>query len=523
MLVVDCGVTFPDSEDFGFEAVIPDFQYLFDNAEKIVGVLITHGHQDHIGALPHLLSEINVPIFAPRFAAALIRSNLPEHGIDPEDVQLTEIAAGETLKIGPFECEFIHMNHSIPDTLAVAFFTSVGTIFHSGDFKIDPTPYRDAPCDLARIRELGDAGVRLAFSDSTNSERPGQSGSEMKVRDALERVVRGADSRVFVTLFSTNLYRVQALLDAAYATGKKLVIMGRSLQKIARIARDLGWLKIQRDDLWIDSSDMNRYPKSQLIIAVTGSQGQEKSALGRLANYDVGGVRIEPGDLVVFSARVIPGNEHPINRMKDAIVRRGGTVLQSNDVHVSGHAFAEEQKELLSLLRPRSFVPVHGEYRFQRAHADLAESTGVREDYILANGDTLVIGKSTASVLVGAVNARKVVVDKSPFAFTDGDTMAKRRRLAAGGLCSVALVLNGDTGRVLGSPVVQFHGLGDAEFIEDVSDTLARLLEDAAGRMPFDRRFEPEAVEEQLRPVAHQFFKRELGMRPFVVVHVSYV
>lgn len=523
MVVIDCGVNFPDVDSFGIDMIIPDFGWLEENAERIAGIVITHGHQDHIGGLPYLLSLIDVPVWAPRYALELIRASLTEHEL-LDDTELHEVHSNKRLRLGPFEFEFLHVNHSIPDCFGLAIHTPVGVFVHTGDFKIDDRPFHDAPFDIARFAELGRQGVRALFSDSTNIERAGTSGSESDVARAIDRVVGEHDRAVFLTLFATNMFRVQAAIEAAERHGRFLMVLGRSLQRNIESARKCGILTITRDRLIVDMDEARDIPRKKLVVLCTGSQGQPRAALTRMAEGDFP-FAIEAGDLVVFSARVIPGAEVLISQMKDRLVRRGALLLaEGAGVHCSGHACRDEQARMIALTRPQALVPVHGDYRFLHAHAQLGRDLGVRDTHILDNGDILEFTPETSAV-VARRPAKRVVVDSSgPFSPLDGESYRERRRLARRGLCVVWMAVDRKTHEIVDGPYVANRGGLDDESIAHGVLTQAGEAAAQAWRS-FDKTNNGDTaiVAEAVRRAVMRFVKSDSGRKPIIEAFLTWV
>lgn len=521
-VIFDCGVSFPDDEVLGIDKIIPDFSVLLARPSAITAIIISHGHQDHIGALPELLKHIDVPVYLPRFAAGLLEHQLAEAGFESDEVDVRVVAAGDIVEIGPFRAEFIHTTHSIPDTLALALHTDVGVIVHTADFKVDEAPYAEPPIDLARFKSLGDEGVRLLLSDSTNILRPGSTQSESMVREGLEDVIRSAPGRVFVSMFSTNLFRVQALIEVAEQTGRRFTLLGRSLQRNARIGRDLGLLR-QSSDVWIDEDAAGSVPPSQLIVACTGSQAQPRAALSRLAFGSLAGFEIGDGDTVIFSARSIPGNEAHIARLKDQIVRRGAAVVDSGPVHCSGHACREEQARMLELVRPKSFVPVHGDHRFLVAHAALAAELGVTTDsHVLENGEILEIDDDHCRV-VEAFTPARVCVTGTPLGVIGGDAIRSRRQIASRGLGILVLTVDSDSGELDQESELHNFGLFDTDLSGDALDDALDAAEDAFYDLSPSARLNEERATEAVRIAAMRSLRSATRRRPFIVALVVYV
>lgn len=514
-IVLDAGVTFPDDDTLGVDLVAPDFSVLADQPFTVEAILLTHGHMDHIGSLALLLDEIDAPVFAPRYAMGIIRHQLDEYGYDPDDVELIEIDPEAAYDIGPFEATFAQVNHSIPDTFAVRLDSPVGAFVHTADFKFDTNAIYEPAIDVERLKAWGDQGVRVLFSDSTNIERPGRAGSERTVRDAFLREIKGSDARFIVTMFSTNLFRVQALIDAAYETGRKLVLLGRSLQRNVAIGRELGHIHVPAPGLMIDAEDAVDLPKSQVLIACTGSQAQPRAALARMARGGLAGLRIEPGDRVIFSARSIPGNEQSIARLKDAIVREGGRLIETRDLHVSGHGYRDDQQEMIDLLQPDVFVPVHGDHRFLRAHAALAEDRGIEQTQVLENGDVLEVTPHDARV-VAQISVNRLAIDQTPFGMFFGEALRMRVRLAQRGLCIATVAIDAETGRMVEPVMLTNMGLFDREFDDGLMDDAEAVARAAVADLPKDTRRKSHRVAETMRVELIRFFRRETGRKPYV-------
>ena len=395
IIVIDCGMMFPEEELLGVDVVIPDFTYLEENRAHVRALLLTHGHEDHIGATPFLVSELDVPVYGTEFTLALVERRLDEHDLKNK-AKLNVVRAGQKLQIGPFQVEFVHVTHSIVSALALAITTPLGVIIHSGDFKVDPTPTDNVLFDLHTLAEYGKRGVLLLLSDSTNVDRAGYTESERAVRPRLEDILNRADNRVIVACFSSSVHRLQQLLDLAQQSGRKVCFLGRSLITVTEIAHSLGLLTVP-DRILLRPPDLDTAPRDKVLVVISGTQGEPMSALSRVAVDDHKNLSLAPGDTVVLSSRIIPGNEKAIYRMINHLSKRGAEVIYGGmnpPVHVSGHASAEELKLVLNLVRPRYFMPIHGEYRQLAKHAAMAEHlrfSGLEETFILETGETLVL------------------------------------------------------------------------------------------------------------------------------------
>jgi ribonuclease J len=463
ILVVDAGMAFPDEEMPGIDLVLPDFTYLRQHAEELRGVVLTHGHEDHVGALPYLLREFDVPVFATKLTLGLVRSKLQEFGIKRAD--LREVAAGDRVDFGGFEVEFINVNHSIPDAVAVAIRTGAGLIVFSGDYKIDLTPIEGKPTDLGRLAALGEEGVLAYFGDSTNSERPGYIPSEKVVGETFREVFEKAEGRIIVASFASHIHRIQQVVEAAKEHGRLVGVTGRSMVRNVQIARELGYLDLPSQML-VDQRDIGRIPDSDLVILTTGSQGEPMAALSRIANGTHRTIEAGEGDTVVIAAHPIPGNERSVSNTINNLMKRGVEVLYSplNAVHVSGHAAQEEQKLVLTLLKPHYLVPVHGEYRHLRHHASTAISLGIPEEniFILENGGRMEFRDGNARRLEN-VSAGMFLVDGGGLADTADGVMRERQQLAEDGMFVVIARIDAQSGQLLGDPDVISRGFVSAQ------------------------------------------------------------
>ena len=462
MIIVDCGISFPDENMPGVDVVIPDFSYIRENRQKLRGIFLTHGHEDHIGALPWLCREFNAPIFGNHLTIALVRQKLEDRGTGVKGVKLVEINDGDRKKAGCFEVEFIHTNHSIADANALAIRTPAGLIFHSGDFKIDYTPINGKPMDLSRIAEIGQEGVLLMVCESTNVERAGHTSSESKVGETLIDLFQQAEGRIFVTTFSSNVFRIQQIFTAAEHFGRKVVLIGRSMLNYFSAANGLGYLQYKPDTL-IDIKQIGRYHADQLVFITTGSQGEPLSALTRMAFAEHKQIEIVRGDMVILSSSAIPGNEKPIYTVINELYKRGARVIYESlsEIHVSGHAYQEELKILHNLVKPKYFIPGHGEYRHLYLHAELAHKMGIAYEniFLLNNGDVFEyqVDKKAANIH-GYVHTDAVLIDGSGVGDIDKHVLRDRLLLADEGIVVVAIAVSKETGEMVGQPNVQARG-----------------------------------------------------------------
>lgn len=460
MILVDCGLAFPEPDMLGVDLVIPDFTYVEDNASKIKGIFITHGHEDHIGGLAYLLQRVNIPVYGTKLTIGLIENKLKEHKI-LEKVKLNVIKPKDKVKLGCFEVEAIHVNHSIPDALALAITSPAGLILQTGDFKIDTTPIDGDVIDLARIARLGEKGVLCLLSDSTNAQRPGYTASERTVGESFDRLFQKADGkRLIVATFASNIHRVQQIIDAAKSVGRKVALSGRSLENVVETASKLGYLNVP-DGILVSIDMVSRYPHDKLVIITTGSQGEPMSALYRMAFSEHRRVEIGTGDYVIISATPIPGNEKTVGKVVDELLKRGAEVVYEKmyDVHVSGHACQEELKLIMSLAKPKFFIPVHGEQKHLRSHAQLAESIGIASGniFIADNGRQVQLSKRKMTV-VEDVPAGKIFVDGYGVGDVGNAVIKERKRLAEDGLMIISAVIEKETGMLVSGPEIVSRG-----------------------------------------------------------------
>ena len=481
LLVVDCGVLFPETDQPGVDLILPDFSYLRDRWDDLDAVVLTHGHEDHIGAVPYLLREKpDVPLIGSRLTLALLDGKLQEHRITPYTL---EVAEGQTERFGSFECEFFAVNHSIPDALGVAIRTSAGLVLHTGDFKMDQLPLDGRLTDLGGWARLGGEGVDLLMSDSTNAEVPGFVTPEREIGPVLDDVFRRAQRRIIVACFASHVHRVQQVLAAAESHGRKVAFIGRSMVRNMGIARDLGYLTIP-PGLIVDIGELEDLPPERVVLISTGSQGEPMSALSRMANRDHRQVRIEVGDTVVLASSLVPGNESAVWRVVNGLTRWGATVVHKETalVHVSGHAPAGELLYVLNLTRPSNVMPIHGEWRHLRAHAELAATTGVpRDNIVLAEDGVVVDLVNGRASIVGAVQAGYVYVDGLAVGDVGEESLKDRRILGGEGFVTVVVVVDSVTGKVAAGPEILARGFSeDAAAFEDVRPLVEDALAGAA-------------------------------------------
>ena len=470
IIVIDCGLSFPDNEMYGIDLVIPDISYLLENREKVKGIFITHGHEDHIGALPYILKEINVPVYATKFTLSLIESKLIEFNM-VSSCSLNEITLKEPIKTEHFACEFIRTCHSIADSCSLAITTPQGVIFHTGDFKIDYTPVDGEVIDLQRISEIGKRRVLLLMADSTNATREGFTISETIIGQNLTRLFRNAKGRVIVATFSSNVHRVQQVINSSITYGRKVAFSGRSMEKISQIAMDLGYLKVPKNTI-IKLDDIHKYPDNKVTIITTGSQGEPMSALARIASGNHKKIALKERDYIIISASPIPGNTKLITKLIDILISKGAEVIYDamEEVHVSGHACREELKLIHSLIKPKYFVPVHGEYRHLKEHAELAKSLGMDEKniFLLDNGDVLELTGKKA-VKSKSVHTGTVYVDGSGVGDVGNIVLRDRKVLSQDGILTAVLAIDKEAKEIISGPDIISRGF---VYVKDSNDLL---------------------------------------------------
>ena len=517
MILVDAGMSFPDEEMPGIDLVLPDFTYLREHADELKGIVLTHGHEDHVGALPYLLREFNVPVYATKLTLGLVRSKLQEFGIKRGD--LREIGAGDRQNLGGFGLEFIDVNHSIPGAVAIAIRTNAGVILFSGDYKIDLTPIEGSPMDLGRLAELGKGGLLAYFGDSTNSERPGFVPSERIVGDTLNEVFERSEGRIIVASFASHIHRVSQVVEAAKQHDRLVGVTGRSMIRNVQIARELGYLELPQE-MMVDQRDVNKIPDSDIVVLTTGSQGEPLAALSRIANGTHRTIEVGPDDTVVIAAHPIPGNERGVSRTINNLMKRGAQVLYSPlmPVHVSGHAAQEEQKIVLSLLKPRYLVPVHGEFRHLRHHANTAISLGIPEEniFILENGDCLEFDDGGAR-LTENVAAGMFLVDAGAIAESSSGVMRERQQLSEDGMFIVVARINAQNGQLLGPPDVISRGFVSPQDANGLIDQSIEVVSKTLQRTASQRLTDWGELKNAIRKDLSGFLSGRTGKRPIIL------
>lgn len=517
IIVIDAGLAFPDDDMFGIDLVIPDMSYLIENRDKVRAVVITHGHEDHIGGLSYLLNEVNVPVYATKLVCGLIEGKLKENHIT--NYTLNEVHHGDEVQIGCMKVGFIHTNHSIPDASALYFRTPIGTIVHTGDFKMDLTPVDGRQMDIHKFAELGRRGVLLLMSDSTNAERPGYTESETTVGHAFRKAFRAAKGRIILATFASNISRIQQAINTAVQFKRKVTVLGRSMVNNVQIAIELGYLDVPEGVL-IEPDELNRYPDDQILILTTGSQGEPMAGLSRMASNNHRSVSIMPGDTVIISATPIPGNETGVSRTIDNLMRLGANVIAGRDkkIHVSGHASQEELKLMLELIKPKYFIPVHGEYRMLKTHGDLAVMMGVAKDHVLIGDNGQIFEFSNRSGhKTGHVNAGRVFIDGLGVGDVGNIVIRDRQQLAMEGVVIVVMTLAKGTSHPLAGPDIVSRGFvyvrDSEELLREAHDRVAAVLERCeAGNIR-----EWAVIKSQVRDTLSRYLYEKTWRRPMIL------
>lgn len=519
IVVVDAGVMFPDDELLGVDVIVPDIGFLLENKSEVKAILLTHGHEDHIGALPFVLPYLNVPVYGSSFTMGLVRNKLEQHGL-LDKTQLHTVKAKDVVELGPFKVEFFHVTHSIVDSFALAIQTPAGTIIHTGDFKIDPTPIDGKTFDLHTLAAYGDRGVLALFSDSTNAEHGGHTGSERSVNDRFESIFRTSKGRVILSCFTSSIPRIQLVLDQAKNFGRVVSFLGRRMADNTSIAEELGFLNVP-SGLIIRSKDIRSYPREKVCVVSGGCQGEPLSALSRVALDEHKDLKIEAGDTVIISARMIPGNERAVGRMMDHFYRRKAEIYYPDGaqppVHVSGHASEEELKLVMTLVKPKYFIPIHGAYRQMQRHARIAEKTGaIKEKIIVAEtGDILRFTPSSAEI-VGKATVGKVLIDQGSLEEVGEIVIRDRKHISEDGIVISIVAINKQSGRIEQAPEMVIRGVG---FIEE-----ARLMAESkdlvlgtVNASTVEERGDYSVIKEKIRKDLKKYFLKQTAKRPFIL------
>ncbi|MCL1919026.1 MAG: ribonuclease J [Peptococcaceae bacterium] len=516
ILVIDAGLAFPEDDMLGIDLVIPDYSYLVENQDMVLGIIITHGHEDHIGTLPYLLRDLHVPVFATKLTSGLIEAKLQESN---GRLMGNVVEPGDLVRLGDFKVEFIRVNHSIPDCVGLAIHTPLGTIVHSGDFKMDHTPVSGDILDVAKFSELGKKGVLCLLSDSTNAERPGFTQSEADVGRVLNHAFQSAKERVILASFASNINRIQQVISAAVLTNRKVAIMGRSMLNYATIAAELGYLTVP-DGILLSEDEILTLPPNEVCIVMTGSQGEPMSALTRIAMNDHKKMEIQPGDTVIISANPVPGNEKSVSRTVDQLFRQGANVIHgsSSGVHVSGHASQEDLKLLLNIVRPKYFIPVHGEYRMLINHGKIAEKLGIPSEniFIAENGSVIEFTRRGAG-MTGKVSAGKILVDGLGVGDVGNIVLRDRKQLAQEGILIVVLTINRATCEIVAGPDVVTRGFVYVRESESMLDEAREKARQAAEKCLEGGVVEWVAMKNQVRDTLNKHFYEKTRRRPMIL------
>lgn len=521
IILIDCGMTFPEDEMLGIDIVIPDVTYLFKNKDKIRGIVLTHGHEDHIGAIPYVLKRLNIPVYGTKLTLGLVETKFKEHKLN--NVSLNVVKHGDTIELGCFEIEFIKTGHSIPDASALAINTPMGTILHTGDFKVDYTPINGDVIDLNRFAELGNKGVMLLMADSTNAERPGSTMSERTVGNTFKDIFKNHDGRIIVATFASNVHRIQQIINAAEENGRKVVLSGRSMLNTMGVAMELGYLHMEKDTL-IDIKDIDKYPSSEITLITTGSQGEPMSALTRISSSEHRKIQLQSDDLVIISASPIPGNEKTVSKVINNLIERGTEVIYESlaDVHVSGHACQEELKLIHTLVKPKYFVPVHGEYKHLKKHAEIAKSLGMDEEniFIMENGTTLEFTKDSVN-RGGNVPSGNILVDGLGIGDVGNIVLRDRKHLSEDGLIVVVVTMSKKDGKVIAGPDIISRGFvyvrESENLIEEIRNTVKSVLEDCEKKQITDWATLKSNIRDTLRNHLYGKIKRNPMILPIIM------
>lgn len=515
IIVIDAGLKFPEEEMLGIDVVIPDITYLLENKDKVRGIFVTHGHEDHIGGLPYVLKSLNVPVYGTRLTLGLIEAKLKEHGL-ADSTKLNQMDGDTVVQAGVFRVSFFYVNHSIPDTGGFAIETPEGLVVHTGDFKFDHTPVDGRPADLHKLASYGDRGVLALVADSTNAEREGYTPSERVVGARIDEIVMQAPGRIILATFASNIHRLQQVVESAERHGRKVAVVGRSMVNNMQIAAQLGYLQVQPATL-IDADDIGKFPPEKVLILSTGSQGEPMSALTRMARGAHRKIEIMPGDTVVLASSPIPGNEKYVFRTIDQLFRAGANVIYRG-VHASGHGSQEELKLMLNLTRPQFFLPVHGEFRMQKTHAELAQSVGVDPEniFILGLGDVVEFGNGRAAV-AGRVTAGTVMIDGLGVGDVGNIVLRDRKLLSQDGILVVVVTLSKETGRILSGPDIISRGFVYVRESEALLDEATKLVEATLTRLVSDNVSEWSSLKTAVRDTLGRYLYEQTRRRPMIL------
>lgn len=518
ILLIDCGLMFPEEELLGIDVVIPDISFLLENRNHLCGIVLTHGHEDHIGALPYLAKQLNVPVYGTRLTLGLLQGKLKEQGL-AEAMCLKVVKPRDTVSIGPFKVEFIKVSHSIPDAVAVAIHTPVGVLVHTGDFKIDHTPVDGQVTDFFRLAQLGEKGVLVLMSDSTNVERPGHTMSERVVGHTFDETFRHARERIIIATFASNVHRLQQAIFTAHQYGRKVAVVGRSMVNVLAIANELGYLQIPGGTL-VELDEANRLPGEKVVFLSTGSQGEPMSALTRMAWGDHRQVEILPGDTVIISATPVPGNEKLVARVIDMLLKKGAHVIYDavSGIHVSGHPSQEELRLMINLVKPKFFIPIHGEYRMLIRHAELAQTMGIppANIFVAENGQVLEFTRRSGRV-AGRVTAGRVLVDGLGIGDVGNIVLRDRRQLSQDGILIVVVTINRETGLVMAGPDIVSRGFVYVRESEKLMEEAKERVKNALDKCNEQGPLEWGTIKSQVREALGKFLYEKTRRRPMVL------
>jgi ribonuclease J len=517
MVIIDAGLMFPEEDMLGIDFVIPDFTYILENREKVRGIVLSHGHEDHTGALPFLLKELNVPVYGTPLTLGLVREKLREHNL--EHVELNSVLPREVVTLGVFDIEFIRVTHSIVDGVGFGIKTPVGRIVHTGDFKLDPTPVDGQLMDFHKFSEYGENGTVLLMSDSTNAEKGGYTFSEKEVRRAFEDIFSTSKGRIIIATFASNIHRIQQVIDVAVMFGRKVILSGKSVIANTQIALDLGYLRIP-ENTWMKLDNLKNLRDDEVVIITTGSQGEPMSVLSRIATDEHKSIKVKEGDVVILSAKMIPGNERSIGRIINHLFRRGADVIYEkvSEIHVSGHASKEELKLMLNLVKPKYFMPVHGEFRHKIYHSRLAEKTGIPKSniFILDDGEVLEISDG-AVAKGGTVTSGRIYVDGKGVGDVEDMVLRDRRRLAHDGIVLVLIGIEKLTGNIVSGPDIMSRGFvfedASQETINDVRELVINTMKELDSEIIADKSL----IQAKIRSVLKKYLRNTMERKPMIM------
>lgn len=517
IIIVDAGLMFPEEDMLGVDFVIPDFSYLISKKDSIRGIIITHGHEDHTGALPFLLREIDVPIYGTPLTLGLVREKLKEHSL--EDRTLIPVQPRDVINLNSFSVEFIRVTHSIVDGVGLGIDTPLGKVVHTGDFKLDPTPVDGQLMDFHKFTEYGEKGTLLLLSDSTNAEKGGYTFSEKEVRRAFEDIFSTAQGRIIIATFASNIHRIQQAIDVAVKFNKKVILCGKSIVSNAQIALDLGYLQIPRET-WLRLDDLKRLNDNEVVIITTGSQGEPMSVLSRIATDEHKNIKAKPGDTVILSAKMIPGNERSIGKIINHLFRRGANVIYEkvSEIHVSGHASKEELKLMLNMVRPKYFMPVHGEYRHLVYHSNLAEKVGIPKEniFILENGSVLEITENTAKKN-NKVSSGRIFIDGKGVGDVEEMVLRDRQRLGHDGIILVMIAVEKLTGKIVSGPDIITRGFVFEDTAPELLNDVSTRVSDALREIDKEVMSDPSLVKAKIRSVLKKYLRNTMEKKPMIV------